>query len=286
MTAYLAAHPYASAIELAEVRAAERGQDPHQVPYFDLTVSAVKSVSVLHASYRVCARQARDRGEDDRAAAFDARADELEDALLDSARETVSWLDRHAAYTRTGHHSARTGEWRDGGGLVASLFLAPPVPRRGPAAARARRDLEPDPARRRRRRHVADPGLPVPARPAARRRPGRGPDPGDQAVCPRVRHGGPGRRQRRRDRRGPPGRDGPVQLPRRRRHRRNRTPRPRLPGRARQTPEQAHAVAAAPAGPGRTPRMPPRSCGKTTRGGRARPRRTEKPAGSPIRSRR
>ena len=53
MAAYLAAHPYASAVELAEVRAAERGKDPHQVPYFDLTVSAVKSVSVLHASYRV-----------------------------------------------------------------------------------------------------------------------------------------------------------------------------------------------------------------------------------------
>ena len=121
--AYQAAHPYASATELAEVRAAERGRDPHQVPYFDLTVSAVKSVSVLHASYRVCARQARDRGDDDQAAAFDARADELEDALLKSAREAVSWLDRHAAYTRTGHHSARTGEWRDGGGLVASLFL-------------------------------------------------------------------------------------------------------------------------------------------------------------------
>jgi hypothetical protein len=123
VTAYLAAHPYASATELAEVRAAERGQDPPQVPYFDLTVSAVKSVSVLHASYRVCARQARDRGEDDQAAVFDARADELEDALTDSAREAVSWLDWHAAYTRTGHHSARTGEWRDGGGLVASLFL-------------------------------------------------------------------------------------------------------------------------------------------------------------------
>ena len=48
--------------------------DPHQVPYFDLTVSAVKSVSVLHASYRVCARQARERGDDDQAAALDARA--------------------------------------------------------------------------------------------------------------------------------------------------------------------------------------------------------------------
>jgi conjugative relaxase-like TrwC/TraI family protein len=123
VTAYQAAHPYASATELAEVRAAERGKDPHHVPYFDLTVSAVKSVSVLHASYRVAAKQARDRGHDDQAAAFDARADELEEALLDSAREAVAWLDRHAAYTRTGHHSAQSGEWRDGGGLVASLFL-------------------------------------------------------------------------------------------------------------------------------------------------------------------
>ena len=123
VAAYLAAHPYASAIELAEVRAAERGKDPHAVPYFDLTVSAVKSVSVLHASYRVSARQARERGDQDQAAALDARADEIEDALMDSAREAVGWLERHATYTRTGHHSARTGEWRDGDGLVASLFL-------------------------------------------------------------------------------------------------------------------------------------------------------------------
>ena len=63
MAAYLAAHPYATATELAEVRAAERGTDPHQVPYFDMTVDAVKSVSVLHASYRVAARQARERGD-------------------------------------------------------------------------------------------------------------------------------------------------------------------------------------------------------------------------------
>jgi hypothetical protein len=123
VAAYRAGHPYASATELAEVRAAERGKDPRQVPYFDLTVSAVKSVSVLHASYRIAARQARERGDQDRAAALDARADELEAALMDSAREAVAWLERHATYTRTGHHSARTGEWRDGAGLTASLFL-------------------------------------------------------------------------------------------------------------------------------------------------------------------
>ena len=123
VAAYRAAHPYASAIELAEVRAAERGTDPHQVPYFDLTVDVVKSVSVLHASYRVAARQARERGEQDQAAVLDARADEIEAALMDAAREAVAWLERHATYTRTGHHSARTGEWRDGDGLVASVFL-------------------------------------------------------------------------------------------------------------------------------------------------------------------
>ena len=68
--AYRAAHPYASASEVAEVRAAARGQDPRQVPYLDLTVDVVKSVSVLHASYRVAARQACERGDHDRAAAL------------------------------------------------------------------------------------------------------------------------------------------------------------------------------------------------------------------------
>ena len=123
VAAYRATHPYASVAELAEVCAAERGQDPHQVPYWDLTVDVVKSVSILHASYRVAARQAREHSNHDQAAALDARADAIEAALLDAARDTVAWLERHAIYTRTGHHSARTGAWRDGDGLVASVFL-------------------------------------------------------------------------------------------------------------------------------------------------------------------
>ena len=149
VAAYLAAHPYASATEVAEVRAAARGTDPHLVPYFDLTVDVVKSVSVLHASCRVAARQARQRGEQDQAAVFDARADEIEAAVMAAAREAVAWLERHATYTRTGHHSARTGEWRDGDGLVASVFLHH-ISRDGdPAPARARGRVEPGAARRR-----------------------------------------------------------------------------------------------------------------------------------------
>ena len=96
VAAYRAAHPYASAVEVAEVRAAARSKNPHQVPYFDLTVDVVKSVSLLHASYRVAACQASERGEPDQAAALDVRADEIEDALLGAARELnrsmMSWL--------------------------------------------------------------------------------------------------------------------------------------------------------------------------------------------------
>jgi hypothetical protein len=123
VAAYRTAHPYASEVEIAEVRAAERGKDPHTVPYFDLTVSAVKSVSVLHASYRTGARQARGRGDEEEAAALDAKAQQIEDALTESAREAVGWLEAQATYTRTGHHSAVTGEWRDGDGLAAAMFL-------------------------------------------------------------------------------------------------------------------------------------------------------------------
>ena len=78
---------------------------------------------MLHASYRTGARQARDCDDDEESAALDAKAQEIEDALIESAREAVGWLEAHATYTRTGHHSSQTGEWRDGDGLAAAMFL-------------------------------------------------------------------------------------------------------------------------------------------------------------------
>ena len=111
VAAYRAARFVRQRDQLRQVRAAERAKDPHQVPYFDLTVGAAKSVSVLHASYAIH-RQPANHGDEDQAAALDARADELEAALMASAREAVAWLERHATYTRTGHRSARTGDRR------------------------------------------------------------------------------------------------------------------------------------------------------------------------------
>ena len=150
VTAHLAAHPYASATELAEIRAAARGTDPHQVAYFDLTVNAVKSVSVLHASYRVAARQARERGEQHQAAALDARADQIENAVMDAAREAVAWLERHATYTRARAPFLADRGVAGRGWSGCQRVLASRQPRRRPAPARAHRCVEPGAARRRR----------------------------------------------------------------------------------------------------------------------------------------
>lgn len=102
--AYEKQQPYASAVELDEVRAKARAKQGHKsVPYFDETISTVKSASVLHASYRVGAMLERADGRTEQAAMLDARADATEGALVDAARDAVHWLEQHAAYTRTGY---------------------------------------------------------------------------------------------------------------------------------------------------------------------------------------
>jgi TrwC relaxase len=88
-----------------------------------VTSSASKSVSVLHASLRVAAGQARQAGDQVKAAALDGEAQAIEDALLDAVREGLELLEAMACYVRTGHHSKDTGEWRDGKGLVATSWL-------------------------------------------------------------------------------------------------------------------------------------------------------------------
>ena len=116
-------HPFGSAVEEAQVRVAERAKDPHKVPYFDVVITCVKSVSVLHTSYRVGAVAARKAGDEDRAAMLDSKAERIEKMLYEVSAEAVKWLERHGCYTRTGHHGENTGEWRDGAGFVAPQFL-------------------------------------------------------------------------------------------------------------------------------------------------------------------
>jgi conjugative relaxase-like TrwC/TraI family protein len=121
--AFRDAHPLAAATEVAASVAevlSRAGQV--KVPYFDLTISAVKSISVLHASLKVSAVRATEQDDIASAAELDAEADGIEADLIESARIAIEKAEEVACYTRTGHHSSTSGEWRDGDGLVAALF--------------------------------------------------------------------------------------------------------------------------------------------------------------------
>jgi hypothetical protein len=120
--AFRAAHPFASEVEVAEAVAKAWGGAQVSVPYYDLTVSAAKSVSVLHASLKIAAQEAFTRGDLVSAGRLHAEADGIEADLEAAARFAVERAEAEACYTRTGHHSSTTGEWRDGAGLIASTF--------------------------------------------------------------------------------------------------------------------------------------------------------------------
>jgi TrwC relaxase len=107
---YREGHPFASASEINAERTRIRAMSPGiSRPYYDVTSSASKSVSVLHASLRVAAAHARQAGDHAKAAALDGEAQAIEEALLESVREGLELLQAMACYVRTGHHSKDTG---------------------------------------------------------------------------------------------------------------------------------------------------------------------------------
>src|SRR5436190_2806888 len=120
--AFRAAHPFASETEVSEAVVRARASTQVTVPYYDLTVSAAKSISVLHASLKIAAQEAYNRGDLVAAGKLSAEADGIEADLEAAARLALDRAEAEACYTRTGHHSATTGEWRDGAGLVAGMF--------------------------------------------------------------------------------------------------------------------------------------------------------------------
>ena len=123
VTAWKAAHPFASGTEVAEFRAGQMAKNSTSRPYFDFALGLVKSASVLHASLAISARSAREAGDGVAADRLQAEADDIERAVMATGRVLVQEIEKVAAYTRTGHHSATSGEWRDAAGVTAALFL-------------------------------------------------------------------------------------------------------------------------------------------------------------------
>ena len=113
---------FATPEKIRDIEIAERAKVRSQTPFYDMVVSAEKSVSLLQVGYRAAAKRARDEGREHDAERNEAQAEQIEAAITETAGEVVEWLERHAAYVRTGHHSATSGEWRDADGLAAGAF--------------------------------------------------------------------------------------------------------------------------------------------------------------------
>ena len=106
--------------ELTFMVRAEAGRE--HVNFYDVGFSVPKSLSLLQVGWIAAAEEARAAGDLDRAAECEAKAEEIEQAVFQSARSVVRLAEQHV-YVRTGHHSASSGEWRDSAGLSAAIFM-------------------------------------------------------------------------------------------------------------------------------------------------------------------
>lgn len=141
----LATHPGAGPEQRAALRVeADRQVAPATAALFDdVHFAPPKSVTVVWAAaraaageHREAARVARAAGEDTRAAGetaqervWDARASEIEAAVVAGHAAALRYLEDHHTFVRTGHHGQdkrtgeSTGKWLEGKGLTAAQFL-------------------------------------------------------------------------------------------------------------------------------------------------------------------
>jgi hypothetical protein len=114
--------PFTTPAEVRRTRAKVLGSTGASVPFYDLTFSATKSVSLLQASYAATAVKARAAGQHDQAEEYERRVRVIDEVAVETARQLVGLAERRALFVRTGHHGKHSGEWRDADGAVAALF--------------------------------------------------------------------------------------------------------------------------------------------------------------------
>jgi conjugative relaxase-like TrwC/TraI family protein len=114
---------FATPEEKRAIRLQERARGKTATPYYDMTFSAEKSVSLMYAGLLAAARQARDQGDERGAERLRADAERVEAAVMAGADRMLEVAEQRGAIVRTGHHSATSGEYRDAAGFVAVKFL-------------------------------------------------------------------------------------------------------------------------------------------------------------------
>jgi conjugative relaxase-like TrwC/TraI family protein len=108
--------------EEREIRLRERAKFRTAVPFYDYTFSAPKSVSVLWASLLAAAAEAEAAGDQAEAERLAERVAQVRGAVKRANDRMMAVAEREAAYVRTGHHSATSGEYRDAEGFIVGSF--------------------------------------------------------------------------------------------------------------------------------------------------------------------
>ena len=108
--------------ETREIRLRLRAQFQNRVPFYDYTFSAPKSVSVLWASLLQAAAEAAAEGREAEAERLTEQAEQIREAVKRANDRMIAVAEQRAAYIRTGHHSATSGEYRDAAGFIVSSF--------------------------------------------------------------------------------------------------------------------------------------------------------------------
>ena len=114
---------FATPEERRDIRLQERAKMRTSTPYYDMTFSAEKSVSLMYAGLLAAAKQAREAGDEQAAERFRADAERVEAAVMAGADRMLELAEQRGAIVRTGHHGTSSGEFRDAEGLVAVKFL-------------------------------------------------------------------------------------------------------------------------------------------------------------------
>ncbi len=123
----LQAEPHATAQRKRELRdeaAREARQSP---PYFDLTFSLSKSISLFHASLGENARRAQEDGDTEAEAFWSGEIAALDEMIYAANEAALEFFQAQSGYTRLGLHAGRvngreTGEWREADLAVALWY--------------------------------------------------------------------------------------------------------------------------------------------------------------------
>ncbi len=125
----VAAEPHASGARRAELRSLARARARHAVPFWDVTLSVSKSITLFHGGLLARAEQARREGDNAEAVHFESQAARVWEAIMEGNAAALEYLQDEAGLTRTGYHRgtgaesmAELGKWEHARDWVIGSF--------------------------------------------------------------------------------------------------------------------------------------------------------------------